>query len=66
MPEICGDAALYVNPSDINDIVTKMHFILTNPDLQKELILKGLEQVKKFTWEKTAKKYKNIFEKALI
>jgi glycosyltransferase involved in cell wall biosynthesis len=66
MPEICGDAALYVSPSDINDIVTKMHFILTNPDLQKELILKGLEQVKKFTWEKTAKKYKNIFEKALI
>lgn len=66
MPEVCGDAAMYVNPSDVNDIATKMHVLLTNIDLQKELILKGLEQVKKFTWEKTAKKYKNIFEKALI
>lgn len=66
MPEVCGDAAMYVNPSDVNDIATKMHLLLTNIDLQKELICKGLEQVKNFTWEQTAKEYKNIFEKVLI
>lgn len=66
MPEICGGAALYVDPYDIDDIVVKVKNLLGNTVLQKEMIDKGLKQAKKFKWEYTAQEYKNIFEKVLI
>ena len=55
LPEAGGDAALYVNPSDVNDIAKKLELITNNEKLRHELIDKGYEQVKKFSWEKTAK-----------
>lgn len=54
LPEVGGDAALYVDPENTDDIARKMEKLLCSPDLQKELIKKGKEQVKKFSWEKTA------------
>lgn len=35
MPEICGDAALYFNPDDINDIAEKMMMLIKNVELRK-------------------------------
>jgi glycosyltransferase involved in cell wall biosynthesis len=55
MPEAGGDAALYVNPEDVSDITKKLDELTSNEKLRKELIEKGYEQVKKFSWEKTAK-----------
>lgn len=55
LPEAGGDAALYVNPEDVNDIASKIRELINNEKLRKELIEKGYKQVKKFSWEKTAK-----------
>lgn len=55
LPEAGGDAALYVNPLDIDDIAKKLESIIANSELREKLIGKGYEQVKKFSWEKTAK-----------
>ena len=54
LPEVGGDAALYVNPEDVDDIELKIKKLLKNDSLRKELIKKGYEQVKKFNWKKTA------------
>lgn len=54
LPEVGGDAALYVNPEDTKDLAKKMEQLLENEKLKKELIKKGYQQVKKFSWEKTA------------
>lgn len=54
LPEVGGDAALYVDPENTSDIKEKMEKLLTDKTLQKDLIEKGKKQVKKFSWEKTA------------
>ncbi len=56
IPEVCGDAALYFNPYDINDMANKIFQMVKNNDMKKEYINKGINQVKKYSWEKTAKK----------
>ena len=62
LPEICGDAAFYVNPYDVNDIARGMETVLKDENLQKELIQKGLERVKLFSWKISAEKLLKIME----
>lgn len=55
LPEVGGDAVLYVNPEDTGDIAKKMQDIFENKKLRLDLIEKGKKQVEKFSWEKTAR-----------
>lgn len=55
LPEAGGNAALYINPLDVDDIAKNLESIIQNSELRKELIKKGYEQAKKFSWEKTAR-----------
>lgn len=52
--EICGDAALYVNPDDFNDIADKMMLVFKDEDKRFELIAKGRQQAALYQWDKTA------------
>lgn len=65
MPEVCGDAALYVDPYDIEQMAQTMRNVIEDDILQKKLIVKGLEHVKTFTWEKAAKDHVEVFKKVL-
>lgn len=62
MPEVCQNATLYINPLDISDIKDKILLLLKNQNLQRELIEKGLQRAKKFTWEKSALKHMELFD----
>lgn len=66
LPEAGGDAALYVNPMDVDDIKKKMELIITDKGLRAELIEKGYRQVKKFSWEKTARETLSALEGLMI
>jgi glycosyltransferase involved in cell wall biosynthesis len=55
LPEAGGDAALYVDPNNVNDIAEKIEHVLEDEKLRGEMIKKGYEQVKKFSWKKAAK-----------
>jgi glycosyltransferase involved in cell wall biosynthesis len=52
LPEFCGDAALYANPTDFKNIAENIMLIFKDEKLRKELIEKGREQTKKFSGEK--------------
>jgi glycosyltransferase involved in cell wall biosynthesis len=54
MPEICGDAALYINPDDFNDIAEKMMLLFKDEAQRNQLIIKGRQQAGLFNWDKTA------------
>lgn len=64
IPEVVGNAGLYVNPCKVDEIVSAMQKILTNKSLREEMVGKGLERTKLFSWKKMAKEtlavYKNI------
>lgn len=62
LPEIGGDTCLYFDPSDANDLVEKMKILKENKNLRKELIKKGKERVKLFSWEKCAKETLDILK----
>jgi glycosyltransferase involved in cell wall biosynthesis len=55
LPEILGEAALYFNPEDEGDMIAKIKTILTDEKLRTELIKRGYEQMRKYSWEKCAK-----------
>lgn len=50
LPEVCGDAVLYFNPYDKDEMAKVMHKILTNNRLKHRLSEKGRERAKKFKW----------------
>ena len=54
LPEASGGAALLVNPSDDNAIADAMKKIMEDSLLRAELIEKGFNNIKRFSWEKTA------------
>ena len=54
--EIANDAALLVNPQNTEEISQAIYKILNNDSLKKSLIEKGKENIKRFNWQKCAKK----------
>ena len=62
LPEAGGDAALYFDPENTGDIARSLESIIQNSELRKDLIKKGYQQVKKFSWEKSAKETLKVLE----
>jgi len=62
LPEVGGEAALYFNPLDEDGLLKNIE-ILNNQNIRKNVIINGLEQSKKFSWEKTAKETIEIYKK---
>jgi len=65
LPEVLGNAALYFNPNDQKEMQNKIQSVISDKNLRQELINRGLEQVKKYSWQECAKKtllvYQQIF-----
>jgi glycosyltransferase involved in cell wall biosynthesis len=55
LPEVAGKGALFINPFKVEDIAKGMEKIAFDETLRKDLIKKGFENVKRFSWETTAK-----------
>ena len=55
LPEIAGNAALFVNPFEIDSIKAGLIQMDHDELLRKELVQAGLERAKQFSWDNTAK-----------
>jgi len=51
LPEVVGDAGLMVDPYDVPGLKDAMNTILSDLDLRMEMVKKGLERSKQFTWK---------------
>lgn len=60
--EIYGDAVLYFNPRDANDITNKIMQILANEKLRAELVSKGKSKVKLYSWRKMAEETLKVYK----
>ncbi len=65
MPEAGGNAALYVDPMDIEDIKGKIKDVYEDKDLRATVIKKGFEQVKKFSWQKAAHQTAEVYRRLM-
>jgi glycosyltransferase involved in cell wall biosynthesis len=62
LPEVCGEASLYVNPLNIQSITEAILKVINNVNLRKELISKGKKQVEKFSWQESGTLLKAIID----
>jgi alpha-1,3-rhamnosyl/mannosyltransferase len=61
LPEITGDAALLINPLDIDALGMATRRVLVDERLRQEMIQKGLVQAGRFSWEQTALKTLEVY-----
>jgi glycosyltransferase involved in cell wall biosynthesis len=62
LPEAGGNAAIYFNPEDVSDIAEKIDKVISDSKLRDEMVKKGYNQIKKFSWEKTARETLKVLE----
>ncbi len=60
IPEVVQNSVLFFDPYNIDDMKNKIKKIIIDKGLQKELVKKGKERIKYFSWEKCAKETLNI------
>jgi glycosyltransferase involved in cell wall biosynthesis len=63
--EIYGDSVQYFDPYNVEDIAEKVNAILTDDNLKNSLRAKGLENIKKYDWKKTASITYSVFNDVL-
>lgn len=62
LPELAGDAALLVDPTDISALASALRRLLTDDALRADLIARGRGQVRRFTWERAAQEVMRVLE----
>ena len=55
LKEVSGDAVLYADPYSIEDLAEKMNLLAKDESLRRKLVARGLEQIKKYSWDMSAK-----------
>ena len=63
LPEVVGEAGIMVSPTDTGGWVEAMRRVLTDNQLRNEMVAKGLEQSKKFSWDRTAQQTLEVYHK---
>ena len=58
LPEVCGDAALYFEPTSVDEIAEAVLAVLERPE---QLTTRGLERASRFTWDATARRHDDVY-----
>lgn len=67
LPEVAGEGALYVNPENTEDIAEKLYSTISLEETHREdLVMKGYQNLERFSWEKCAEEIKECLMKASL
>jgi glycosyltransferase involved in cell wall biosynthesis len=66
IPEVVGDAAIMIDPFDIDALAKSMYEVLTTDELRGEMIKRGLDRSKQFSWDKCVRESLIAIEEANI
>jgi len=65
LPEVAGDAARLVEPTNTEALAQAMAEVMSRADLRETMRKQGIEQASQFSWEKTAQETVNVYRKVL-
>jgi glycosyltransferase involved in cell wall biosynthesis len=65
LPEIIGEAAMYFNPYDKKDMLEKLNYLINDEAYRHQLVVRGYERVKIFSWRECAKMTLDIYRQIL-
>jgi glycosyltransferase involved in cell wall biosynthesis len=63
LPEVVGDAAMMIDPHDIDGLTVALWRLLTEEELRQDFIEKGVKRAKNFSWLEAAKKTMEVYHK---
>jgi glycosyltransferase involved in cell wall biosynthesis len=65
LPEVLGDAALLVDPTDVAALARALESVLTDPGLRARLVEAGRRRAADFTWDRCAEETMQVYRQAL-
>ena len=65
LPEVVGDAALLIDPTSPDAIAAAMTRVLEEPELRADLIRRGHERVKAFSWARSVARTREVYTEVL-
>ena len=65
MPEVGGDAALYADPCNVDDIGEKLNRVIANQSLRDQMRQKGLAQAERYSWNAVVESMYELYKKTL-
>ncbi len=65
LPEVVGQAAVLVNPENVFEIMRALHRVLVDPAVREKVRTRGYEQVKKFSWDTSARRVLKVYEEVV-
>jgi glycosyltransferase involved in cell wall biosynthesis len=65
LPEVVDDAALLIDPMDSAAIADAMRRVLEEPALRADLVRRGCERVKAFSWERSVARVRQVYREVL-
>lgn len=66
LPEVGGEAAVYVDPEKTEDISNKLKLVMEDEGLRNKLVQKGLSQAKRFSWKRCAEETINVYKRIIL
>lgn len=63
LPEVVGDAGLLVDPNNVDELTVSMWRVLSDPEIGREMRVKGLRQAARFSWERAATETAAIYKR---
>ncbi len=65
LPEAGGEGAIYIDPNSVTEIGQAIQRLLSNEDLRKDLISKGLKNIERFSEKSVAKNLMDVYSSIL-
>lgn len=65
LPEVCSDAAMYFDPTRVDDMAEKIFHLAHNKAKQESMQKKGLRRATNFTWDKATEETLNVYKEVL-
>ena len=65
LPEVCGDAARYVDPDDPDAFASAIDASLSDASWRAETVTRGLERARQFTWERCVERTIGVYRKVI-
>jgi glycosyltransferase involved in cell wall biosynthesis len=63
LPEVVGNAAVLVNPENVFEIMRAIHRVLVDQELREKMKRRSYEQLKRFSWDSSARAVLEVYEK---
>ncbi|MBN1310614.1 MAG: glycosyltransferase family 4 protein [Anaerolineae bacterium] len=63
LPEVVGDAALCIDPYNVDELAEALRTTLSDETIRQVLITKGYTRIRQFTWQATARQLRKLYAK---